>query len=93
MVKFISDIFSFDRYHDPSTTNKISKSLTQNYLEYLKANPEIEKFNVNVAIDVLKFSIQNNQLFAVKYETKEKDEGENGDSSENKRLIGEIHMN
>ena len=43
----------------------------------MKANPTINIFNANTAIEVLKFSIQNNQLFAVKYETKEKDDPEN----------------
>lgn len=53
VVRFISDIFSFDRYHDTETSEKIAASLRENYLTFLSHNPQITKFTSQVAINVL----------------------------------------
>lgn len=60
-------------------------------------NKKLKDFNINVAIDLLKYSIENNQLFAVKYETKEKEDHEDGTPNDKEpkspKLIGSIHQN
>lgn len=68
VVKFINDVFSFDRYDKTDVRETISVSLKENFHQFKELNKGINKFSSKVAIDLLKFCIKNNQMFAVKYE-------------------------
>lgn len=70
VVKYITDVFSFDKnsVRDAEMLLKIESSLKDSYHQFLKDHRDIKLFNFQVATQLLKFCIVNNQLFAVQYE-------------------------
>ena len=76
-------MFSFSKYEsDEKMNNTLRKSLTNNINDFLKKsqkkgnkskkNSDKEEFTLKHAIELLKYCIENNEMFAVKYDKKDK---------------------
>ena len=78
-IKFIYDVFSFSKYEADEKMNKtLKKSLTTNINDFLKIMTEKSKkgskleFDLKNGVELLKYCIENNEMFAVKYDKKDK---------------------
>lgn len=73
-IKFIYDVFGFSKYQSDEKMNAtLQKSLLRNIQDYLQIlNKKKSQFNYKTAVELLKYCIENNEMFAVKYDKKEK---------------------
>lgn len=73
-IKFIYDVFGFSKYQSDEKMNAtLQKSLLRNIEDYLQIlNKKKSQFNYKTAVELLKYCIENNEMFAVKYDKKEK---------------------
>lgn len=74
-IKFIYDVFSFEKYEKDEKMNQtLRKSLRENILGFLKRESAKEgrKFTSEDGIKLLKYCIENNEMFAVHYDKKDK---------------------
>ena len=73
-IKFIYDVFSFHKYEqDPKMNDTLRTSLVKNISDFSSILAKKKKqFDDTTAVELLKFCIENNEMFAVKYDKKDK---------------------
>ena len=71
-IKYIYDVFSFHKYEqDPKMNDTLRTSLIKNITDFTSLLTKKKKqFDSITAVELLKFCIENNEMFAVKYDKK-----------------------
>ena len=72
-MKFIYDIFSFQKYEsNPKLNGTLRKGLTANVEVFVQESldKDVKEFSRDTSINLLKYCIENNDMFAVHYDRK-----------------------
>lgn len=72
-LKFIYDIFSFQKYEsNPKLNNTLRKGLSGNVEAFVQVSLErnVQEFSRDTSVNLLKYCIENNDMFAVHYDKK-----------------------